>query len=170
MSHGGKVSRKDKLLYLLDQSSERDKIVGRKKLMKLAFFSEHYDPDEGELVSEPQLGEFDFEIFKFGPFSKGVLDEFDHLKGQNELVEDSSRMQYLIQVTPGGSRRTRVIGERLPDEERKHLEDIAEQFSDKSGAELENMSLDMLDIEKREKDKYRGMSISSIINGETPLH
>lgn len=169
MNPTSRVPRKEKLLYLLDLSSNTNQIVGRKKLMKLAFFAEHYDPEEENLVSEPQLGLFDFEIFKYGPFSKGVLDEFDSLKDQEDLTEDSSRMQYLIEVTSRGSRKTEEIEQRLSEEEIEHLKKIARQFSSKSGAELEKQSLDMLEIEKREKDRYRGMSISSIIEGNTPV-
>ena len=169
MTYTSSVSRKEKLLYLLDQSSNSNRIIGRKKLMKLVFFAEHYDPDEDELVSEPQLDLFDFEIFKYGPFSKKVLDDFDQLKNQNDLFEDSSRMQYLIKVTADGSEKTEDIGENLPEEEKMHLEKISREFSDKSGSELENLSLEMLGIKKREKDRYRGMSISSIIDGATPI-
>ena len=169
MSHPGSVQEKEKLLYLLNESSDNNRIMGRKKLMKLAFFAEHYDPDEEKLVPKPQLGMFGFEIFKYGPFSKDVLDEFDQLKRQQNIDEDSSRMQHLIEVTNKGNQRTKRIEENLSKSERKHLEKISDEFSDKSGAQLEKLSLDMLGIEKREKDRYRGMSISSIVSGSTPF-
>lgn len=169
MTHMSSGSRKEKLLYLIDQSSDSNRIIGRKKLMKLVFFAEHYDPDEETLVSEPQLGLFDFEIFKYGPFSKGVLDDFDQLKNQNILREDSSRMQYLIELTAEGSRKTENIEDELSDGEKNRIKQISEEFSDKSGGKLEDLSLEMLDIKKREKDRYRGMSISSIIDGATPV-
>lgn len=165
----GSASRNEKLLYLLSESSSSDRIVGRKKLMKLVFFAEHFDPEAETLVSEPELGLFDFEIFKYGPFSKQVLDDFDQLKRRNELEEDSSRMQYLIEVTDKGSRRTNEISEDLSGEEKVHLEEISKEFSDKTGAQLEKLSLDMLGIEKREKDRYRGMDVGEIIDGSTPL-
>lgn len=169
MSQRRGVSEKEKLLYLLSQSSDAGKIFGRKKLMKLAFFAEHFDPSEGELTPEPQLESFDFHIFKYGPFSKKVLDELDNLKYQDQIDEDSSRMQHRIKITPDGEHKTSDVEQRLSPEEKGHLEVIAEEFSDRSGSELENLSLDLLGIEKREKDQYRGMSISSIIEGSTPF-
>ncbi|GAB3684412.1 hypothetical protein GCM10028857_13360 [Salinarchaeum chitinilyticum] len=137
--------------------------------MKLAFFAEHFDTSEEDLISEPQMESFDFHIFKYGPFSKEVLDELDNLKYSGNIDEDSSRMQHRIKITPDGENKISDIEHRLCPEEQEHLDEIAEEFSDKSGSELENLSLDMLGIEKREKDRYRGMSISSIIDGANPL-
>lgn len=169
MGDSSSVSRKDKLLYLLDLSSDSHRIVGRKKLMKLAFFLEHYDPNSDQLVSEPQVGEYDFEIFKYGPFSKEVLDDLDDLKRQDSLRENSSRMQYLIDVTPDGNHKTNQLERELSPSEKEQMEKIAEKFSSQTGSELESLSLELLGISKREKDQYRGMSISSIVDGASPI-
>lgn len=136
--------------------------------MKLLFFAEHYDLESGELTPEKQLGSFDFEIFKYGPFSREVLNKFDVLKRRDELREDSSRIQYVIKITSEGRRRSRDVEQRLSDEEREHVQQIVEEFSGSSGAVLEQRSLDELGIEERDKDRYRGMDVREIIQGREP--
>ncbi len=159
------MTPEDLLLYLISRSGkEPERLVGRKKLMKLAFFAEHYDPDSGSLVPESQLGHFDFEIFKYGPFSKGVLDAFDELEREGEIEEDDqTHLHNVITTTRDGSEAMEVAGRELDPEVRTHLDEISEVFGDETGAQLETKSLNMLDIEKREKEEYRGIPMEDII-------
>lgn len=157
------VSETDKLLYLLEKSSRDGRLAGRKKLMKLAFFAEYFDPESDTLVPNQRYVPFDFTIFKYGPFSKDVMNAFDSLKHSGLVEEDSDRMQHLIEITDMGSERSEEVGRRLTPEEREHIEEIVKKFGGHSGGFLENMSLDYLGISKKEKEKFRGTSVEELI-------
>jgi uncharacterized protein YwgA len=170
MTESCTTSGRQKLLYLLSEcSNSSGKIFGRKKLMKLAFFAEYFDDEEGELVSRPKLGEFPFSIYKFGPFSVDVMDTFDDLKEDGLLYEDDDRMQHLIRLTEGGERIADDVEDGLSDEEIVQIQRISSEFGELSGSELEDLSLDELGIEPRQKDDYRGMDVADIIDGEEPV-
>lgn len=159
------MTPEDILLYLISKSGkEPERLVGRKKLMKLAFFAEHYDPESDSLIPQSQLDQFDFEIFKYGPFSKGVLDAFDELEREGEIEEDDqNHLHNIITTTRDGGEAMKEASRELDPEIRTHLDEIAETFGDDTGAQLERRSLNMLGIEKTEKDSYRGAPVGEII-------
>lgn len=160
------MNRTDLLLYLISTAGEdEDKLIGRKKLMKLVFFAEHFDPDSGSLRPKSKLDRFTFEIYKYGPFSTDVMDTFDDLEEQGLVDErDDFYLHNIITITDSGGEYLQSLKKALPSDIQTHLDIISEKFGHKSGKELENQALTMLGIEKSEKDRYRGIPIENIIN------
>lgn len=150
------------LLALLSECS--GSVDGRKKLMKLLFFSEYYDPETDRLQPDEQLGGFtDFTIYKYGPFSRKVMDAFDELKKRG-LVEEETTLTFSgnrkkkIRLTDEGHRKVQDF-----DRDRKIISVVADKLGDENGAELEGISLSMLGIEREEKEEYRNTPVSDII-------
>lgn len=153
------------LLYLISRSGKHPKrLVGRKKLMKLAFFGEHFDPESGSLTPKPQLGEFDFEIYKYGPFSKDVLNAYDELESTGYIDEnDKNYLHTIITVQEGRTDSIDRLVEEFDPETRQQLEAVIDHFGEESGSTLESTSLEMLNIDKSEKDRFRGIPMNQLI-------
>jgi len=163
-SVGGSTLEKpeSQLLGLLSECSGR--VDGRKKLMKLLFFSEYYDPKTDQLQPDEQLGVFtDFTIYKYGPFSREVMDAFDELK-QRGLVEEETTLTFSgnrkkeISLTDEGRQKAGNS-----DSDREIISVVADKLGEENGAELERISLLMLGIEREEKEVYRDTPVSDII-------
>ncbi len=153
------------LLYLISRSGERsERLVGRKKLMKLAFFGEHFDPESGSLTPKPQLGEFDFEIYKYGPFSKDVLNAYDELESTGYIEEDDQNyLHTIIKIQEERTDSIYRLMEEFDPEARQQLEAVVDHFGEDSGSTLESTSLEMLNINKSEKDRFRGIPMNQLI-------
>ena len=159
------ASKAEKLLYLISSNSTDSVLKGRKKLTKLAFFAEYWLPEEEMLNPNEQFGEFNFIIYKFGPFSKDLFKAFDELKDEGFVEETRKpRGNSMIQLTPKGGEHAKEIRKKLNQEEQNQVKTVSEQLGSKSGHELEEMSLDYLGISKSEKEDYMGMPVSVIIS------
>lgn len=159
------MTREKILLYLISRSGKSpERLVGRKKLMKLAFFGEHFDPESGSLTPEPQLGEFGFEIYKYGPFSKDVLDAYDELESTGYIEEDDQNyLHTIIKVQEERTDSIEHLMEEFDPETRQQLEAVVDHFGGDSGSTLESTSLEMLNIDKSEKDQFRGIPMNQLI-------
>lgn len=159
------MTREKILLYLISRSGEQpERLVGRKKLMKLAFFGEHFDPESGSLTPKPQLGEFDFEIYKYGPFSKDVLNAYDELESTGYIEEnDQNYFHTIIELREGRTDSVDCLIEEFDPETRKQLEAVVNHFGEDSGSTLESTSLEMLNIDKSEKNRFRGIPMNKLI-------
>lgn len=159
------VSEEDKLLYLISDASTDGVLRGRKKLTKLAFFAEYWSPEEDLLLPSEQFGGFNFIIYKFGPFSKGLFKSFDELKDDG-LVEEVRRPRgnSEITVTEEGERRVEIVESQLRREERSQVAAVRNEWADRPGHELEELSLDYLGIDESETQEYMGMPVSVVIS------
>lgn len=162
ISDSGLDEPESQLLGLLSECS--GSVDGRKKLMKLLFFSEYYDPETDRLQPDERLGGFtDFTIYKYGPFSRKVMDAFDELK-ERGLVEEETTLTFSgnrkkeVSLTDEGRRKAANF-----DRDRELLSVVADKLGDENGSELERISLSMLGIEREEKEEYRGTPVSDII-------
>jgi DNA-binding PadR family transcriptional regulator len=152
-----------RLLELIASSSGR--VEGRTKLMKLAFFSEYYDPDTDSLQPDERVGSFkDFFIYDHGPFSKDVMEAFSSLKDDG-LIEEETELTF-------ANNRRKVI--HLTDEGREladsfdtptnPIRQAVSQFGDMSASDLESESLDRLGISRKMKSRYKHRDVSSLIS------
>lgn len=138
---------KNVILYMIKKLGERTE--GRKKLMKLMFLVDHYDPESGKIEKKSFLGN-EYLIYYYGVFS------FDVMKSYNELVREG-KVKERIQIT------TPVKEIKLPERVKKKVDIIIQLFGKKRGYELEVFTLRKLGIEPYEKEKFFGRTISEVI-------
>ena|GEM_PF-1859374 len=149
------------LLRLIGASS--GPVRGRTKLMKLGFFGEFYDPDIRELRPNERVGAFeDYVIYEHGPFSRDLMEAFDRLKERGLLIEETEltfrgHQRNDVSLTPDGES---AVARLDTDPTTKR---VVEEFDDDTATEAETESLDLLGIERHEKDQYRLTHVSEII-------
>jgi len=141
---GGKS--KEVLLYLL---SRLGRCEGRKKLMKLMFLVEHFDPGLGRLVRKSLLGD-SFLIYHYGVFSFEVMNCYNELVKEGKIREGPLGLESDLKVE-------------LQEKLRERVDGVIERFGNLTGYELEVRTLKMLGIEPSEKDRYFGRPVESII-------
>jgi len=161
------LSKRERLLLSIldDAADSKGQLLGRMKLMKLVFFSEYWQGDEGQLTPEKQFGGFDdFKIYKYGPFSEKLLHTFDSLKNHN-LVTEQEQMYGPTQInlTENGHRIAEDVRKRFSSDEERQLHQITSTFGDKDGNELEDESLERLGITREEKSNHQGRSVEALI-------
>lgn len=158
------LSDSDKLLYLIRKSSSGGTLQGRKKLTKLVFFAEHWVPDEDLLSDRQTLGSFDFIIYKYGPFSRDLMDVFDELKDRGLIRERRNPTgESEIEITEHGGSELNNIEEEISDQDRRQILEVVDNFGYKTGGILERQSLRYLGITPEEKSEYMGMPVDVII-------
>jgi hypothetical protein len=149
------------LLRLIGASS--GPVRGRTKLMKLGFFGEFYDPDTGDLRPNERVGAFDdYVIYEHGPFSRDLMEAFDRLKERGLLTEETEltfrgHQRNNVSLTAKGEWATARL------ETDAETRRVVEQFDDDTATETETKSLELLGIERHEKDQYRLTPVSEII-------
>jgi len=136
------------ILYIIDKLG--GSIEGRKKLMKLMFLIEHWDPVKGLTREGPLKNEFI--IYYYGVFSFEVMENFIKLV-QEGKIEDGFPIKLKNKIE------IKINDEKL----KEKVDKVLEQFKNKSGYELEIETLKMLKIQPFEKNKYFGKSIREII-------
>lgn len=166
-SGDGDISTSDKLLYIISKNSDEGVLDGRKKLTKLVFFTEFLDIDQDRLSTSKKLGDFDFIIYKYGPFSHDLMDDFDNLKDEGFIQENQSSYTYDIHLTEKGEGRLEEIMGELDEDELDQIRKVSDHFADLDGGTLENLSLEYLGITKEEKQNYIGMPIDVILSETT---
>src|SRR5438552_18953947 len=122
--------RNNDVLYIINEICNLCKGVvrGRKKLMKVMFFVEHYDVNQKKLVSERLEGN-NFIIYRFGPFSFDVMDSVNFLKKEG-LIEENN---YSITVTKEGTQKINKLLKNITFEKRKRIDSIIKIFGTKDG-------------------------------------
>ena len=161
------LSKRERLLLsILDDAADSEgQLLGRMKLMKLVFFSEYWQSDEGQLTPEKQLGGFDdFKIYKYGPFSEKLLHTFDRLKDRN-LVTEREQMYGPTQInlTDNGHEIAEDVRERFSPGDEHQLHQTVLTFGEKDGNELEEESLEHLGITREEKPNHQGKPVETLI-------
>lgn len=155
------VNKKDYLLHVIDQIckiNSKGCVLGRKQLMKVMFFLEHYDISKRKLIPEKSIGN-NFIIYHYGPFSFEIMDEVIELRKEG-FVEESG---YSITITKEGREHLSKIRKKIPLDKQKKIESIVKIFGTKDGNYLEGLSLEMLKIRPEKKPSFMGMSVSAII-------
>jgi len=137
------------IIYLIKKL--KDKVEGKKKIMKLMFLIEHYDPEKSKLTKTKSVGNT-FEIYYYGVFSKEVMECFDKL-----VKEDIIGGEFPIKLK-------KEVEPELEDALKRKIDKIIEEFGNKSGIELEIETLNMLGIKPYEKEKYFGLKVEEIIS------
>ncbi len=146
-----KERTKNVILYLLRRLSGQ--VDGKKKLMKLMFLVEHFDPERRVLVEKPRLGN-QFLIYYYGVFSFEVAECYEELVGEGRVAGWPPTV-------------TGQEGEAALDEGLKRVVDrVVEEFGGLTGYELEVETLKMLGIEPYEKDRFFGKEVREIIKKE----
>ncbi len=136
------------ILYLI--KTLKDKIEGRKKLVKLMFLIEHFDPVSKALSKEKTLGNR-FLIYHHGVFSFEVFQCYNELVKEGKIIDGFPiKLKHDIKVN---------LNERL----KNKVDKIIELFGNESGYNLEKKTLELLGINSWEKEKYFGMDVENII-------
>jgi len=158
-------SKEKELLISIRYFSLKEEISGRKKLMKLMFFLEHFDFNQEKLTSKHQFCKNEFLIYKYGPFSFDVMNNLEKLKKEGYITEEGRGYPepITIKLTDKG---LKEIDKHKPlnEEFENQLLKVRRRFSGKSGFELEGMSLSMLHITKEDKDEFLGLPITVLLS------
>lgn len=165
---GGLNSIEKGLLSSIQNLSVNGEIQGRKKLMKLMFFLEHYDFNLNSLTPEHKFCSNDFMIYKYGPFSFDVMNTLEHLEDDGYIEEKNIGYPnpISIKLTEKGKVELEKNKPNLNDIQKNQLSMVKRYFSSKSGYDLEIQSLKELNISKEEKNEYIGLPISVLLSEE----
>ena len=160
---GNRPSEEEKLLYVIGRLLKDSLMNGRKKLMKMMFFIEHFSIEEDRLVPNNLYSKNEFIIYKFGPFSYDVMNSLIELKKHNLIEEKIINMNVVAELTDEGKRRQNELENMIDNETKEHIQKIEDKFGKKSSKELENLSLEYLGISPKEKESFIGNPVSVII-------
>ena len=148
------------VLYTIKRLVEKDgEIKGRKKLMKIMFLIEHLDLKTKKLMPDGILGN-DFIIYKYGPFSFEVMNKFSELKQKSFINEKV----FTISLSEKGIEFINKEKEEIPEEIKKKINKIVNEYGKLNGWELENLSLKLLGITREEKESFLGNPVSVVIS------
>jgi hypothetical protein len=153
------LSKKEKaMVYLLEKLG--GEVAGRKKLVKLMFLIEHYDPVNHALVKKGLLDNT-FIIYQYGVFSFEVMRDYTNLTRRNVLIErPTSQTQNRICINP--AKRIPIVG--LNEIIKSRVDRIAFDFGQCSPRDLEILTLEMLHIPIEDKAKYFGEEVGQQID------
>lgn len=138
------------MFYLIDRLITR--IEGRKKLMKLMFLIEHYDPRCQKLTEKQLLGN-NFIIYRYGVFSRDVMNDYLKL-GRMNILDD-----YPIKILEH-------VPLNLEDDIKSRIDQITNQFGKDNSSKLELDTLDLLGLDKSTKMKYFEKSVLPLIEAK----
>jgi len=158
-------NRKIVLLYVvkrLSEQLERPYFEGRKKLMKIMFLVEHFNPQKKTLHKNNLLGN-KFVICHYGPFSFDVRDSFDGLKKEGMVIEEPYMIPYKIGISNVGIKYLSENEKHIPKEIKERIEKIIDQFGLKDGNTLEKQSLKLLKISSEDKKELWGEDIKDLV-------
>jgi len=143
---------KNSILYILNRVKN---LEGRLKLMKLMFLLEHYDFDKNKLTNQKIIGN-NFIIYHHGPFSFEVYNELLKMIKDKTISEEGYSIRSNINLDD--------IEKKLPENISKKIKKILSEFGEFNGFELENKTMNMLNIKKEEKSKFLGTPVEVIIS------
>jgi uncharacterized protein YwgA len=144
---------KEVLIHLINKLNELGfKIDGRKKIIKLMFLIEHYDPQKHSKLSEHNFIGNKFIIYRYGVYSFNVRDDYFDLCEEKIITEE-----------PTFTLKQNDITLSVQPEELLRIDRIIDEFGGKTGGQLEIETLRMLGLNKRIKKKYYGFDVSWFI-------
>jgi len=144
-----RLTQKQKAIaYLMQKLGTRTE--GRKKLMKLMFLVEHYDPQKGRLVKKGLLKN-NFIIYRYGVFSFDVMRDYTSLI-KRDIVDE--RLMRVIHEIP-------IIDETIT----SRIDQIVSNFGLESPSNLEGSTLSMLQppLNKQTKLEHFGEDVIPLI-------
>lgn len=150
MSERKKELTKQVILYIIKKLGKD--CEGRKKLMKLMFLVDHYNIELDKINEKSLLGN-EYFIYYYGVFS------FDVMESYNELVREKK-------VENSFPIKSSVNEIQLPEEIKRKIDTILKEFGNKSGYQLEVLTLEKLGIKPFEKEKFFGKNIREIIKNQ----
>ena len=136
------------LVYRLD-----DMVESRKKLVKLMFLINYIDPDTGSLKPEPRFG-IDFYLYDNGFSSVEVIKKIEELERMGIFSYDVGFHYYYRDFVPD-----------LPDDLRRVIDYVVENYGDKSGDELVDLIAKMVGLPS-DWGSYKGLSLPEILYGD----
>ena len=149
-----KLTETQKILYYLIHRLKKSGLLeGRKKIMKLMFFIEHFDLGKGKLSKNRFVGN-DFIIYHYGVFSFNVMEDYLSLLKRGIISENPITLKR-IEVCLSEDKKDKVKG-------------IIEKFGERTASDLENLSLELLGLSRDTKKEHLGESVveSIIRQGE----
>ena len=166
----------DVLLYLITKYFEifKKPLDGRKKLQKLLFLVEHFDPDRELVTKSSGYTGYTFRIWMYGPFSKKIYQDLRKLKGKDLIQEEKKTWKddpWLSVYIDDGSPRemfyyTPKISSRdvrIPLSVMEKINKILEKYGNKSPMELEQFVNQKLDLTPIKKLEYWGKTIDEYL-------
>ena len=125
-------------------------IEGRKKLMKLCFFMNHYDFENNKKLKNP-LFDVPFVVYHFGPFSFSVQEDYSELVKEG-VIKDGFPIKLVEEVEYS-----------LTDKEKGAIKLMLSKIGKLHGFQLEEKSLRVLGISKKDKKNLFGKEVREII-------
>ena len=158
------LSKKEKVIvYLLKKLG--GEVAGRKKLMKLMFLVEHYDPYIPTLTKKGMLDNT-FIIYDYGVFSFEVMRDYTDLIKKNLLIERRvSQTENRICINRSKQTPTTDLDETIT----SRVDKIALDFGARRPRELEISTLKVLGISEKNKAKYFGQEVGQRIDAQFAL-
>lgn len=152
------------LLYFINKTFiMNDFSYSRTKLMKLLFLAERWVEDEDKLSKDKNFAGYEFYIYTKGPFSFGVMEDFEKLKDEGILSENlyGRRTESEVRILKKGESLCNNIMNRVDKRIDDRINKVLKKFGSKSGEELKNISLEYLDL----KDGFlpKGEMVKDII-------
>ena len=179
------------LLYLLDRHYDfYGELHGRKKLQKLLFLVEHYDPEEGRLTRSTGFTGYKFTIWLYGPYAPEVYDDLEQLVEAGmvrervvgadsqprfhgillSLYDDDGVAKVIYIYSPRRrwprllfSKTARRAVEDLPAHVRFRVDRILKEYGWMNGTQLEHKVCEMLRLTPEKKLKYMGKTVDEYL-------
>jgi len=163
------------LYYLIKEFNEQfgKELDGRKKVQKLMFLVEHWNPNTNRIVKSTGLTGYIFKIWLYGPFSESLNEDLMRLKNERLIdekvlievpylstyIDDGEpRRMYLYRVIRSGD-----LG--LPGQEvREKIREVIKRFGHMKPMELELKVCDMLKLTPLKKISAWGKTIDEYLS------
>jgi len=142
------------LYYLINRLNRLGiTIDGQKKIMKLMFLVEHYNPRTKQLNVKGLLGN-KFIIYHYGVFSFGVRKDYFRL---DELG--------LVTESPTIGTKNKIVGKyvNLDEKTKYRIDKIIKDFGTKRAWQLEESTLEMLGYNKQTKTDVFGVPVTHLM-------
>lgn len=139
-------------------------IDGRKKLVKLAFFAEPFNPESDGLQPSVRVDQLAFEIRRYGPFSVDAVNTCEDLQKQGS----SRTRSQTTPITTGPLLSRETSPESRWENVYRPISGVSSTPSrrnsvDTRGTRLQTRSLEMLGIGVSEIDRYRGIPVEEML-------
>ncbi len=182
---------KDVLLCLLLKfyNMYRKPLYGRKKIQKLLFLLEHFDPESKRVVKSRGLTGYRFVVWSYGPFSKEIYEDLEKLVDEGlikeSIVGSDATPEYegiaLDLYTDDGfpkrmfiyepnvrdpSKLLRQLEKKLDPKVVAVIDSVLQEFGMKMPHELEDFVNGLLKLTPDKKIRYWGIDIDSYLAQE----
>lgn len=139
------------MFYLI----KKCKKVDRRKLMKLMFLIEYYDPEKNKVTLKRTLDN-EFIIYNHGLFSFDVYDLFLDMLERGEIEEKDHEIKL--------SEKGKEIKIELTDDLKRKIDKIIKKFGDLSSKDLEKVTLKLINLKEENKREFFGIPVDVLIS------